>query len=345
MNTLKYGLNPDQKAWYSFEDETPFFDILQGNPGYINILDALQSWQCVRELKEATGLKASASFKHCSPAGVGVHENLCESYIRARGVDPKSSFGDFIALSDPLDLDTVKKIKPQVCDGLICPGGEEKALELVKSKKKGNFIVIKVDPTKDPKKFDQTRIICGVLLKQETSKKVFDPQLPLDVKVAAIACKYCQSNSVAFVNGPYMGLAAGGQNRVDILKLAQEKYKISALRHHPSVLQLPFKAGFTKQDKVNIVTDYLEGREVQKCMESKVEPLTDTDIQTYLTNFGPVSISSDAFFPFKDAIEAIDVPTKYLIQPGGALRDQEVEKACQDKSITRFLVDFRTFMH
>ena len=344
MNTLKYGLNPDQRAWYAFEGD-PFFTVTHGEPGYINMLDALGAWQCVRELKESTGLKSSASFKHCSPAGVGVHEELCESYVRARGADPKSSFGDFVALSDPLDLKTAQKIKSQVCDGIICPGGEEKALELVKSKKKGKFIVIKVDSTKDPKTFDQTRIICGVILKQETSKKVFDANLPLDVKVAAIACKYCQSNSVAFVNGPYMGLAAGGQNRVDILKLAQEKYKMSALRHHPYVLNLPFKSCFPKQDKVNIVTDYLEGKNVQDSMEYKVESLSDDDIKTYLDDLGPVSIASDAFFPFPDAIEAIDVSVKYLIQPSGALRDQEVEKICKAKDITRFLIDFRTFMH
>lgn len=339
---LKYGCNPHQKpsTIYSPLGKSLPFAVVNGTPGYINLLDACNAWQLVFELKQALGLPAAASFKHCSPAGaaVGVPLTASESaayeilnqdelsptalaYIRARNADPMCSFGDFAAISHVVDVATAKVFKAEVCDGIIAPGFEPEALEILKQKKKGGFIILQADE-RFIAPVIEFREMYGVVFSQRRNDTVITAQhlqkvvtgegsLPIeaqrDLILASIAIKYTQSNSVGYAkNGQMIGVGAGQQSRVDCVKLAARKVNVWYLRQHPKVQSLAFKKAVKRQDRVNARVRYIEGDFTaaelpvwQENFESIPEPLTEQDKKDFLATLSDVSISSDAFFPFR----------------------------------------------
>lgn len=389
---LKYGCNPHQKpAGISsvLNSKLPF-DVLNGVPGYINLLDAANAWQLVKELREATGLAAATSFKHVSPAGAAVAVPLSDvecaayevtpeaaaeltpvalAYLRARNADPMCSFGDFAAVSDVVDEATAKILKKEVSDGIIAPGYTPEALELLKSKKGGKFIVLEATKDYDPGQIEY-REVYGMTFSQKrndivitkdhmseiaTSKKeAVTDAVVRDMIVASICIKYTQSNSVGFAkDGMMVGVGAGQQSRVDCVKLAGRKVKTWYLRQHEKVLGLKFKAGSKRQDRVNARVRYIEGDftpeekirwEAQ--FEEVPEPLTDSEKEEFMKAAGGITISSDAFFPFRDSIDhASKYGVSYVVQPGGSVQDKQVTSACEEYGMAMCFTGVRLFHH
>ena len=389
---LKYGCNPNQKPAQIFmEDGSDLpLNILNGKPGYINFLDALNAWQLVKELKQATNIPCATSFKHVSPtsAALGLKmsdklkkacfvddiANLDDSplalaYARARGTDRMSSYGDFIALSDVCDITTAKLISREVSDGIIAPGYDEKALEILKKKKKGNYNIIQIDPNYDFKD-EETKMVYGISFKQlhnniqinedvlsniVTNNKDLTDQAKLDLIVSLITLKYTQSNSVVFAyDGQAIGVGAGQQSRIHCTRLAGNKADTWFLRMHDKVLNLPFKKDISRIDKDNLIDSYINRNEIditadgiyQKYFTSKPEKLTDEEIRTYLDNITGVSLGSDAFFPFSDNIlRAYQSGVSYIVQPGGSLRDEDVIEMCNKLNILMCFTGIRLFHH
>ena len=389
---LKYGCNPHQKpAGISslLNNKLPF-DVLNGVPGYINLLDAANAWQLVKELGEATGLAAAASFKHVSPAGAAVAVPLSEvecaayevkvedapkltpvalAYLRARNADPMCSFGDFAAVSEEVDEATALILKKEVSDGIVAPSYTPKALEILKSKKGGRFIVLKATENFNPGEMEY-REVYGMAFSQKrndvvitkdhmknvvTSKKdAVTDDVVRDMIVASICIKYTQSNSVGFTrDGMMVGVGAGQQSRVDCVKLAGRKVRTWYLRQHPKVLALPFKDGVKRQDRVNARVRYIEGDftpeekirwEAQ--FTSTPELLTEAEKDEFMSATSGVTISSDAFFPFRDSIDhASKYGVSYIAQPGGSVQDTQVTAACEEYGMSMCLTGVRLFHH
>ena len=387
---LKYGCNPHQKpAMISSRLGASLpFEVKNGVPGYINLLDAANAWQLVVELKKATGLAAASSFKHVSPAGAAVAVPLTDvecqayevtpetkksltpaalAYLRARNADPMCSFGDFCAISDTVDEATAKYLKKEVSDGIIAPSYTPEALDILKSKKGGKFIVLEATPDYDPGEieyrevygmtFSQKRndvIIGKSHMEKVVTEKQVDEGAVRDLIVASICVKYTQSNSVGFAkDGMMVGVGAGQQSRVDCVKLAGRKVATWYLRQHPKVLALPFKVGVKRQDRVNARVRYIEG---DFTAEEKVrweanfsevpEPLTEEEKNEFMKTSTGVSISSDAFFPFRDSIDhASKLGVTYVAQPGGSVQDTQVTEACNEYGMGMCFTATRLFHH
>lgn len=385
---LKYGCNPNQKPSRIFmqEGELPV-QVLNGKPGYINFLDAFNSWQLVKELKEATGLPAAASFKHVSPAGAAVGLPLSDTlkkiyfvegmelspmacaYARARGADRMSSYGDFIALSDTCDEQTAAIIAKEVSDGVIAPDYTEAALEILRSKRKGGYNVIKIDPDYVPAPIEHKDVF-GVTFEQGrnelkitkdlfqnivTENKNLPGEAQRDLMIALITLKYTQSNSVCYVkDGQAIGVGAGQQSRIHCTRLAGNKADIWYLRQHEKVLNLPFKKGIRRADRDNTIDvyisddymDVLADGQWEQFFEVKPEPLTREEKRAWLDTMTKVSLGSDAFFPFGDNIErAHRSGVEYIAQPGGSIRDDNVIETCNKYNIAMAFTGIRLFHH
>jgi phosphoribosylaminoimidazolecarboxamide formyltransferase/IMP cyclohydrolase len=387
---LKYGCNPNQKPSRVYMEggaDLPI-TVLSGRPGYINLLDAFNGWQLVRELKKATGLPAATSFKHVSPAGAAVGLPLSETlaknywvddmgelsplasaYARARGADRMSSFGDFISLSDPCDVDTAKLIKREVSDGVIAPGYEPEALEILKSKKNGNYCVIQIDPDYEPVPIEHKQVF-GVTFEQGrnnleintellsnvvTENKEIPDSAKIDLMISLIVLKYTQSNSVCYVkDGQAIGIGAGQQSRVHCTRLAGQKADNWFLRQAPQVLNLPFKDGIKRADRDNAIDVYIgdeymdvlaEG-EWQKTFSEKPPVFTKEEKREWLDQLTDVALGSDAFFPFGDNIErAKKSGVKYIAEPGGSVRDDNVIAVCNKYNMAMAFTGIRLFHH
>ena len=389
---LKYGCNPNQKPskiYMADGTELPI-EILSGRPGYINFLDAFNSWQLVKEIKEALGMPAATSFKHVSPtsAAVGIKmsdklkkacfvddiEGLDESplataYARARGTDRMSSFGDWIALSDVCDVTTAKLIKREVSDGVIAPGYEPEALEILKSKRNGNYNIVKIDPDYVPAPteikqvygitFEQGRnnfeINNALLENIVTDNKEMTEEAKRDLIIALITLKYTQSNSVCYaVDGQAIGVGAGQQSRIHCTRLAGNKADIWHLRQHDKVLNLPFLDTVGRPDRDNTIDVYIsdecddvlaEGK-WQKYFSERPEPFTKEEQKAYLATIKGVALGSDAFFPFGDNIErASKSGVTYIAEPGGSIRDDNVIEACNNHGMVMCFTGMRLFHH
>ena len=393
MNSLelKYGCNPNQKPSRIFmKDGSDLpLTVLNGKPGYINFLDALNTWQLVKELKEATGLPCAASFKHVSPAGAAVGLPLDETeraiyfvpaelkltpvacaYIRARGADRLSSYGDWAALSDVCDEATARYLKDEVSDGIIAPGYTPEALAILKTKKKGGYNVVEIDPAYVPAAsehkdvfgvtFEQghnnSKIDEALLQNLVTENKNLTDDLRRDMIVALITLKYTQSNSVCYVkNGQAIGVGAGQQSRIHCTRLAGNKADNWALRHHPKVLALPFLPGIRRPDRDNAIDVYLSSEECgdvlrdgewQLRFSEQPERLTDEEKHAFLAQQTGVTVGSDAFFPFGDNVErARKSGAVAIAQPGGSIRDDNVIEACNRYGIVMAFTGLRLFHH
>jgi len=386
---LKYGSNPHQKpaAIYSLDGDNLPFSVLNGQPGYINLLDAINAWQLVAELDEALELPAATSFKHVSPAGAAVHvpldETLCEiygcqnqqltplatAYIRARGADPLSSFGDFIALSRKVDVQTAEIIRKMVSDGIIAPGYDEDALKLLKEKKDGKYIILKADPEFNSPALEFREVAGVVFSQQRNTIKINENSLLTDVVtknttltnaarrdlvLASITLKYTQSNSVAYaLNGQMIGIGAGQQSRVDCTKLAGRKTDVWFLRQHPKVRDLPFHEQVGSVERTNARILCIEGgmttpelRAWKSLFKGPAEALSAVEKEKWLTKLAGVSLSSDAFFPFRDNIDqASKRGVDYVVQPGGSNRDEEVIAATDEYGMVMLFSGIRLFHH
>lgn len=387
---LKYGCNPNQKPsriYVADGSELPI-TVLSGKPGYINFLDAFNGWQLVKELKEATGLPAATSFKHVSPAGAAVGLPLTDTlkkiywvddmgelsplacaYARARGADRMSSFGDFIALSDVCDKDTASIIKREVSDGVIAPGYTEEALEILKSKKKGNYNVIQIDPEYRPAPLEHKEVY-GVTFEQGrqelpindellanivTENRDLPDEAKMDLKISLITLKYTQSNSVCFVKGGQaIGIGAGQQSRVHCTRLAGQKADNWFLRQSPKVLGLQFVDGIGRADRDNAIDvyigneymDVLEEGAWQSIFKVKPEVFTEEEKKAWLAQMSDVTVGSDAFFPFSDNIErAKKSGVKYIAEPGGSVRDDLVIDTCNKYGMVMAFTGIRLFHH
>jgi len=384
---IKYGCNPHQKPAriYRKNGELPL-EILNGTPSYINFADALNAWQLVNELKEATGLPAATSFKHVSPAGAAVAVPLSDTlkkayhlegkeispiataYARARGADRVSSFGDFIAISDTVDVDTAGLLAGEVSDGIIAPGYEDEALSILKAKKKGGYVIMRIDPGYVPEEIE-SRDIFGITLEQLRNNAVItrdsfsnivteNKDIPeegiRDLLIATITLKYTQSNSVCFAyGGQVIGCGAGQQSRIHCTRLAAGKADIWMLRQHPKVLSLKFREGLKNPIKDNAIDLYLrdditeaELAEWKNLFETVPEKLSASEKAEWIRNFAGVALSSDAFFPFKDNIDRAAMSNvKYVAQPGGSVRDDEVIKACNTYGMVMCFTGVRLFHH
>ena len=385
---LKYGCNPNQKPAkvYMESGDLPF-TVKNGRPGYINLLDAMNSWQLVRELKEATGLPAAASFKHVSPAGAAVAAPLSETlremyfapdfpltplataYVRARGADRMSSYGDFSALSDVCDVATAKILKHGVSDGVIAPGYEPEALEILKTKKKGNYVILEMDPTYEPAP-GETKQVFGVTFEQRRNdvkidEHIFDDivtknrDLPesakRDLLIATITLKYTQSNSVCYAyDGQAIGIGAGQQSRVHCTRLAGDKADRWFLRQSPQVLGLPFKADVRRPDRDNAIDvyigsewrDLLETDDWKRVFTEKPPVFTREEKKAWLQKETGVSLGSDAFFPFGDNIErAHKSGVTYVAQTGGSIRDDNVIETADKYNMTMAMTHIRLLHH
>ena len=387
---LKYGCNPNQKPskiYVADGSELPI-KVLSGRPGYINFLDAFNGWQLVRELKKETGLPAATSFKHVSPAGAAVGLPLTDvlkkiywvddmgdlsplacAYARARGADRMSSFGDFIALSDTCDKDTASIIKREVSDGVIAPGYTDEALEILKSKKNGNYCVIEIDENYVPAPMEHKEVF-GVTFEQGrqelpindellsnvvTKNKNLTPEALRDLKISLITLKYTQSKSVCFVkDGQAIGVGAGQQSRVHCTRLAGQKADNWWLRQCPKVLNLPFVDGIRRADRDNAIDVYI-GEEYmdvladgawQKIFKEKPEVFTREEKRAWLDQMSGVTLGSDAFFPFSDNIErAHKSGVKYVAEPGGSVRDDLVIECCDKYDMVMAFTGIRLFHH
>lgn len=385
---LKYGCNPNQKPSKIFmhNGELPI-EVLCGKPGYINFMDAFNSWQLVKELKAATGLPAAASFKHVSPAGAAVGLPLTDvlkkiyftgddelsplacAYARARGADRMSSYGDFIALSDICDADTARLIAKEVSDGVIAPGFTDEAFEILKTKRKGSYNVIKIDENYIPAPIEHKDVF-GITFEQGRNElkiddKLFD-EIPTknknltaeakrDLIISLITLKYTQSNSVCYVkDGQAIGIGAGQQSRIHCTRLAGNKADIWWLRQHDKVLNLPFKAGIRRADRDNTIDvyisddyeDVLSDGMWEQFFEKRPDPITREEKAAWLKKLTGVALGSDAFFPFGDNIErAHRSGVQYIAQPGGSIRDDNVIETCDKYDITMAFTGIRLFHH
>lgn len=388
---LKYGCNPNQKPAriYMEKGELPI-EVLSGKPGYINFLDAFNAWQLVKELKQASGLPAATSFKHVSPtsAAVGLPlspalkkacfvddvEGLEDSalacaYARARGSDRMCSFGDFIALSDVCDEKTALLIKREVSDGVIAPGYTPEALEILKSKRKGNYNIVQIDPAYTPEPVERKQVF-GITFEQKrndfeinkellenivTENQTLPESAKRDLMVSLITLKYTQSNSVCFAyDGQAIGVGAGQQSRIHCTRLAGGKADTWFLRQHEKVLNLPFLPTLSRPDRDNVVDGYINKNEEdvtaegnwQKYFLSRPEPLTAEEARAYLDTISGVSLGSDAFFPFGDNIErAYRSGVSYIAEPGGSIRDNLVIDTCNKYGIVMAFTGMRLFHH
>ena len=385
---LKYGCNPKQKPSKIFIEngELPI-EVLNGRPGYINFMDAFNAWQLVKELKAATGLPAAASFKHVSPAGAAVAipmsdtlkkihfvddlelSPLATAYARARGADRMSSYGDFAALSDICDVETAKVLQREVSDGVIAPGYTDEALEILKSKRKGTYNIIKIDENYVPAPIEHKQVF-GITFEQGRNEIKFDnstfenfvtkannytDEAKRDLIIALITLKYTQSNSVCYAkDGQAIGIGAGQQSRIHCTRLAGNKADLWHLRQHPQVLALPFKADIRRPDRDNTIDVYLSDDYMdvladgawQNFFTEQPTPLTREQKREYLDSVSGVSLGSDAFFPFGDNIErAKRSGVEYIIQPGGSIRDDNVIETCDKYGMTMAFNGVRLFHH
>ncbi len=389
---LKYGCNPNQKPSKIFMhdgSELPI-EILNGKPGYINFLDAFNSYQLVKEIKEATGMCAATSFKHVSPTSAAVGRKLPEklkkacfvddieglddsplacAYARARGTDRMSSFGDWIALSDVCDVTTAMLVKREVSDGIIAPGYEPEALEILKSKKKGNYNIVKIDENYKPDPIERKQVY-GITFEQGrnefkinnellenvvTENKNIPDDAKIDLIIALITLKYTQSNSVCFaVDGQAIGVGAGQQSRIHCTRLAGSKADIWHLRQHDKVINLPFLDTLGRPDRDNVIDVYISdddedvlGDDVwQQYFKTRPEPLTREEKKEYLSKITGVALGSDAFFPFGDNIErARRSGVSYIAQPGGSIRDDNVIEAANKYDMAMVFTKMRLFHH
>ncbi len=389
---LKYGCNPNQKPARIFMadgSDLPI-EVINGRPGYINFLDAFNSWQLVRELKEALSLPAAASFKHVSPTcgavGIPLSEKqkrayfvddvkgldaspLACAYARARGTDRMCSFGDWVALSDVCDEVTAGMIKREVSDGIIAPGYTPEALEILKSKKKGNYNIVAIDPDYEPDELERKQVfgitfeqghnsfkIDKALLENVVTKKKDLPESAVrDLIVALITLKYTQSNSVCYaVDGQAIGVGAGQQSRIHCTRLAGTKADTWFLRQYDKVLDLPFKEGLGRVGRDNVIDGYINQNEEDVCADGiwenyfteRPEPLTAEEKKAYLATVSDVALGSDAFFPFSDNIErAYRSGVRYVAQPGGSVRDDAVIECCDKYGMVMAFTGMRLFHH
>mgnify|MGYP003371367890 CR=1 FL=1 len=389
---LKYGCNPNQKPariYMADGSELPI-EILNGRPGYINFLDALNSWQLVKELKEATGLCAVTSFKHVSPTSAAVGKPLPEdlkkacfvddvegldgnplacAYARARGTDRMCSFGDWVALSDECDAMTAKLISREVSDGVIAPGYTEEALQILKTKRKGSYNVVRIDPNYVPAE-QETKMVYGITFQQGRNNFKIDQSLlenivtknkdlpesaKIDLVVSLITLKYTQSNSVCFAyDGQAIGVGAGQQSRIHCTRLAGTKADTWFLRQHPKTLALPFREDLSRPNRDNVIDGYINGNEEDVCADgnwqkyftSQPEHLTPEDKQEFLSSRQNVALGSDAFFPFSDNIQrAGKSGVRYIAQPGGSIRDDLVIEECDREGMVMCFTGMRLFHH
>ena len=389
---LKYGCNPNQKPakiYMNDGSELPI-EILSGRPGYINFLDAFNAWQLVKELKEALGLPAVTSFKHVSPTSAAVGIPLSDklkracfvddidgldasplacAYARARGTDRMCSFGDWVALSDVCDVTTAKLIKREVSDGIIAPGYEPEALEILKSKRKGSYNIVKIDPSYVPAPIE-TKQVYGITFEQGrnnfeinaallsnivTENKDMPEEAVRDLIVALITLKYTQSNSVCYaIDGQAIGVGAGQQSRIHCTRLAGSKADTWFLRQCDKVLDLPFKDTLGRPDRDNVIDGYINQNEEdvtaegnwQKYFTSRPEPFTQQEQRAYLDSIDGVALGSDAFFPFGDNIErAKKSGVRYIAEPGGSIRDDIVIDTCNKYGMTMAFTGMRLFHH
>lgn len=386
---LKYGCNPDQKPAKVFMRDGSDLPIcvLNGRPGYINLLDALNAWQLVREMKAATGLSAAASFKHVSPAGAAVGLPLSETdrqicfvepdlelspiacaYIRARGADRMSSYGDWAALSDVCDAAVARYLKAEVSDGIIAPGYTDEALQILKTKKKGNYNIVQIDPQYQPAG-TETKDVFGITFQQGRSETPIDeallsnivtqnkdlpPEARRDMVIALITLKYTQSNSVCYVkNGQTIGVGAGQQSRIHCTRLAGDKADAWLLRHHPYVLGLKFIDGIRRPDRDNAIDQYLhdvsllESGAWQEVLQERPPVLSPSVKQAWISRgLTGVTLGSDAFFPFGDNIErASRSGVRYVVEPGGSIRDDHVIATADKYGMTMCFTGVRLFHH
>lgn len=386
---LKYGCNPNQKpASVSIDGELPI-TVLNGRAGYINLLDALNGYQLVRELQLATGLPAAASFKHVSPAGAAIGLPLDDTlkkmyfvdddtdlsplacaYIRARGADRMSSFGDFAAVSTKVDMSLARVMHHEVSDGIIAPDFDEDALELLKTKKKGNYTIIRMDPDYVPEPIER-RMVYGITFEQGRNDLLIDAEMlknivtenkelpdnaKRDLLIALITLKYTQSNSVCYAeNGQTIGVGAGQQSRIHCTRLAGGKADFWHLRQCPKVLELPFRSDIPRANRDNAIDLYLSDEECgdvldegkwQSVFTVRPEPFTREEKKAWLANYTETCLASDAFFPFSDNIErAHRSGVRYIAQPGGSVRDEDVIKACDEHGIVMAFTGIRLFHH
>lgn len=386
---LKYGCNPNQKPSKIFMEngnDLPI-EVLNGKPGYINFLDAFNSWQLVKELKRATDLPAAASFKHVSPAGAAVGLPLSDvlkkiyfvddlelsplacAYARARGTDRMSSFGDWIALSDVCDKETATLISREVSDGIIAPGYTDEAFKILLGKKKGNYNIVKIDENYKPDPIERKQVF-GITFEQGrnefeinreliedvvTDNKEIPEEAKIDLIIALITLKYTQSNSVCYAKGGQtIGVGAGQQSRIHCTRLAGNKADIWHLRQHPKVLGLQFKEDIKRPDRDNTIDVYISdecddviGNDVwQQYFAVRPERLTAEEKRAYLDAVNDVSLGSDAFFPFGDNIErARKSGVKYIAQPGGSIRDDNVIEVCNKYKMAMAMTKMRLFHH
>jgi len=389
---LKYGCNPNQKPAkiYMNDGSDLPITILNGRPGFINFLDALNSWQLVKELKEATGMCAVTSFKHVSPTSAAVGKKLPEdlkkacfvddiegldesplacAYARARGTDRMCSFGDWVALSDECDAVTAKMIAREVSDGVIAPGYSAEALEILKTKRKGSYNVVAIDPNYVPQvqeckqvfgiTFEQGRnnfkideaLLCNIV----TENKELPESAKIDLIVALITLKYTQSNSVCFAyDGQAIGVGAGQQSRIHCTRLAGTKADTWFLRQHPKTLSLPFREDLGRPNRDNVIDGYINGNEEDVCADgiwqnyftAQPERLTEEDKKAWLASRQNVALGSDAFFPFSDNIKrAAASGVKYIAEPGGSIRDDLVIEECNNRGIVMAFTGMRLFHH
>lgn len=385
---LKYGCNPNQKPArvYMEQGELPF-EVLNGKPGYINLLDAFNSWQLVRELKEATGLPAAASFKHVSPAGAAVAvplddtlkkvyfvegielSDIATAYVRARGADRMSSYGDFVALSDECDEQTASFLAREVSDGIIAPSYTDRALEILKGKRKGTYCVLKMNPDYRPDPIERKQVF-GITFEQGRNEIKLDDHLfdnivtknkelpesaKRDLLISMITLKYTQSNSVCYAyDGQAIGIGAGQQSRIHCTRLAGNKADVWFLRSHPKVLSLPFKPEIRRPDRDNTIDvyisdDYLDVLDEgawQQYFTRRPDPLSREEKRKWLDKVSGVSLGSDAFFPFGDNIErAHRSGVSYIVEAGGSIRDDNVIEVCDKYGITMAMCGIRLFHH
>ncbi len=387
--SLRYGTNPQQipaRVFMPSGADLPIH-VLNSSPGYINLLDALNSWQLVRELKNALDLPAAASFKHVSPAGVAVANPLSEvlkkayfvddlelsplatAYARARGADRLCSFGDFIALSDTVDLPTAKLIAREVSDGIIAPDYEPAALEILKGKKQGKYGVIQIDPSYEPSSSQEIREVFGIRFEQHrhdrlvassdltnivTDRKDLSTSAIRDITLGWITLKYTQSNSVCFVaDGQTIGVGAGQQSRIHCVRLAGQKADLWWLRQHPFVLDLPFKPGIKRPDRDNAIDQFLrddvtpnEQADWGNIFDQTPRQLTRDEKREWLSKLKSVTLGSDAFFPFRDSLDRAALSgVKYVLEPGGSTRDDAVIRAANEYGMTMIFSGVRLFHH
>jgi phosphoribosylaminoimidazolecarboxamide formyltransferase/IMP cyclohydrolase len=384
---LRYGFNPHQKpARIYYKKGSLPFRVINGAPGYINMLDALNSWQLVKELKQALNMPAAASFKHVSPAGVGVglplsdtlkkayfvddmeSSPLMNAYARARGADRVSSYGDFAAFSDIVDVATAKLINREVSDGMIAPGYEKGALDILKAKKGGKYLLIEMDADYVPEE-TETREVFGIRFEQKrnnavvtadilknvvTKKKVFPAGAVRDLIICTAAIKYTQSNTIGFaVDGQAIGIGAGQQSRIHCTRLAAEKADRWFLRQHPTILNIKFKPGVVRAEKNNAIDLYLQERlnsfemdNLKAAMEKVPPQLIYEQKRDWLKKLKGISLSSDGMIPFRDTIDrAYESGVEYVVQPGGSIRDNDTIKACDDYGMVMAYSGVRLFHH